>query len=96
MCHQTLEKSIKAYFLKTKQQQPPYIHNLERLLKEAELTNLVSKSQNDFIGSMNPYYISSRYPDDIDDLMDLCNDELASQQLKLTKDFILWLEQKMK
>ena len=36
MCHQVIEKSLKAYWCKTMPDDPPYIHNLVRLINGSD------------------------------------------------------------
>ncbi|MBC8342503.1 MAG: HEPN domain-containing protein, partial [Bacteroidetes bacterium] len=37
MCHQTMEKGLKAYYENLHNEQPPYIHNLIRLAEKVGL-----------------------------------------------------------
>ncbi|MDR3626004.1 MAG: HEPN domain-containing protein [Ignavibacteriaceae bacterium] len=53
MCHQSIEKILKAYFTKTKTDSAPFTHSLSYIAKKAELYNLFSDEQNfyGFIGA---------------------------------------------
>ncbi|MBP5366709.1 MAG: HEPN domain-containing protein [Bacteroidales bacterium] len=37
MCHQAIEKTLKAYWCATRDDEPPYIHNHRRLAKGCDL-----------------------------------------------------------
>jgi len=37
MCHQAVEKILKAYFTKEKKETPPFIHNLKSLSNKSEI-----------------------------------------------------------
>ena len=39
MCHQSIEKILKAYYCLYKKKSPPYIHNLTILAKKSKLYN---------------------------------------------------------
>jgi HEPN domain-containing protein len=40
MCHQVIEKTIKAYYSSIKEDTPPYSHNLKSLAEKCELFSL--------------------------------------------------------
>ena len=44
MCHQAIEKILKAYWQKTREQVPPRTHNLLYLVTETGLKSLLSES----------------------------------------------------
>ncbi len=39
MCHQTIEKALKAYFAKVKEGNPPYTHNLTFIARKRNAGN---------------------------------------------------------
>ncbi len=41
-CHQTIEKILKAYYWYTREQEPPYTHNLMKLAEADGLRELLS------------------------------------------------------
>lgn len=45
MCHQVVEKSIKAYYWYVNNSEPPYIHNLLTLSKISGLVNLLDEDK---------------------------------------------------
>jgi hypothetical protein len=47
MCHQSIEKILKAYFIKTTFDNPPYTHNLLKLARESGCYDLFNENQKD-------------------------------------------------
>jgi len=45
MCHQVIEKTLKAYWCKTQPEDPPYTHNLILLATQSGLANEMSDEQ---------------------------------------------------
>ena len=64
-CHQTLEKILKALYVKEKESTPPYTHNLVKLAEELAIFSKVDNKSGKFIEEMNSYYIQTRYTEDI-------------------------------
>ena len=93
-CHQTLEKHLKAYILKTFNRTPPPIHDLVRLSKEAELLNGFSKF-NKLLEELAPFYIKSRYPNYKQKVFNKASKAYTSQILDKTNECVAWLLKKM-
>ena len=62
MCHQTIEKILKAYWTKFLTEVPLKIHSLSRLAERTGLDKLLSEEQLDFIDKLEPMNIEARYP----------------------------------
>ena len=62
MCHQTIEKILKAYWSKVLEEPPLKIHSLSRLAEKSGLGNDMSEEQTDFIDKLEPLNIEARYP----------------------------------
>ena len=62
LCHQALEKVLKAYYLATHDDDPPYTHSHGRLLDICGLTDELPPENLRFIDFMVPMYIKARYP----------------------------------
>ena len=56
-CQQSIEKLLKAIFVKEKKTTPPYSHNLKRLASETTILNEMDAEQIEFIEYLNIYYI---------------------------------------
>ena len=92
MCHQVLEKIIKAYWCKTQESDPLYIHNLSRLVNGCNLKVLMSESQLLFIDQMTPLNIEARYPEYKEALLSALTKEKCREIIDSTKEMKLWIE----
>jgi len=93
MCHQSVEKILKALYVAVKNDNPPYIHNLRRLAKECEIYNQLSDEQKDFIDKLNPLNIEARYPTYKDNLLKSLNIEKCKDIISKTKELHQWIKQ---
>lgn len=59
--HLVIEKLLKAYFVKSKNEYPPYIHDLRRLAEAANLP--LTEDQKLFFDTVTRFNISARYDD---------------------------------
>jgi HEPN domain-containing protein len=73
MCHQVIEKSIKAYFWYSNKTEPPYTHNLLMLSEKANIENLLTDQQRKLIDELMPLNIQTRYPEDKQSLLKYLN-----------------------
>ena len=95
MCHQTLEKTIKAYYTQHMPDDPPYIHNLTRLAEKAELHNLMTEEQKAFLDAITPMNIEARYPDYKSLLASSLNETVCKQLMNQTKQMQQWIKSKL-
>ena len=63
MCHQAIEKTIKAYWVSNRTDEPPYTHSHTRLLNGCGLYEQLNDEQLHFLDIMVPMNIEARYPD---------------------------------
>ena len=61
MCHQSVEKMLKACCVNAGVA-PPMIHKLDKLIELAGLRSVVSEEQLDLIDELMPLNIQARYP----------------------------------
>lgn len=94
MCHQTIEKGLKAVIAKTGEF-PPKIHNLIELSKKASLYNMFSDVQKDFVMALNPLNIESRYPSYVEKINVILTEEKCNEILSNTKELLQWIETKL-
>ena len=92
---QSIEKLLKAYYLKIKNETPPYIHNLLRLIDHSELEAELSSGQKEFLTELNLYYIEARYTEDVMELSKITNKEKAYNIFHKTEEFFEWLYRKI-
>src|SRR5690554_21071 len=95
MCHQAIEKMLKAIYSYKIQEMPPRIHNLARLVKLTKMDNEISEELLNIIHELNPLNIATRYPDqELEVLKDL-DYNYSSELLDKTRRLFIWLETKL-
>ena len=95
MCHQTLEKTIKAYYTQHMPDDPPYIHNLTRLAEKSGLAELMTEEQCAFLDIMTPMNIEARYPDYKMRISASLNERVCQNIMEQTKRMSLWIKSKL-
>lgn len=95
MCHQSIEKMLKAIYSYKIKEVPPRIHNLARLLKLIELDEEISEELLNIIHELNPLNIATRYPDQELDVMKDLDHKYSSELLDKTRRLFKWLETKL-
>ncbi len=95
MCHQAIEKILKAYWQFTNNHIPPKTHNLSYLAKETGLNELFTEEQIDFIDEIEPLNIETRYPVYRDELMKKLNREYSKNILKKSSELFKWIKSKL-
>ncbi|MDR1796530.1 MAG: HEPN domain-containing protein [Clostridiales Family XIII bacterium] len=97
MCHQTIEKALKAAIARdcADGEMPPKIHNLIKLSVLAKLDGSMSVEQQDLLAMLNPLNIEARYPEYVDGIsrtldMGVCQDLFAK-----TEDLLCWIKQQL-
>ncbi|MBF0361352.1 MAG: HEPN domain-containing protein [Oligoflexia bacterium] len=73
-----------------------YYHNLSLLAREADLILELGPTFSDILDNLNPYYIKARYPTYTKQLEEELDKDEVDKLIKMTEDFVLWLNQKMK
>ena len=89
--HLMIEKLLKAYYLKSKQDYPPYIHNLLRLAELAEMK--VTKEQKVFLVTVTAFNINARYDDYKLSFQKMCTFEYTSKWIMELKAYRLWIKE---
>lgn len=95
MCHQSIEKILKAIYVKNIDKMPPYIHKLDKLIDESGIKTLFSKIQLSFIDELTPLNIQARYPAHKDSVYKLVSKEKAEDVLLKTQELWKWLRQNL-
>jgi HEPN domain-containing protein len=95
MCHQVIEKTIKAYYSSTKEDVPPYSHNLKSLAEKCELLPLFSDKQLDFIEELLPMNIEARYPTHKEKMFKLLTPKKCKEIIKQTEILCQWIKQRL-
>jgi len=91
-CQQTIEKALKALYVKEKEETPPYTHNLIRLAEELSGIKPIDEDANRFLERLNSYYIQSRYTEEIHQISKSLNKKNAQEILSKTGELFKWLK----
>ena len=96
MCHQTIEKTLKAVIAETNgNSEPPKTHNLIRLSELSGLTKSLSPEQKKFIAQLTPMNIEARYTAYKDLVAAGLSDEKCVGLIKETEDLHIWIKQQL-
>jgi len=90
MCHLAVEKALKGLYQQKLQETPPKTHNLIFLLKKLGLTP--DQERSEAIAGLNEANITTRYPDDIDNLQNNYTRDIATRILAQTKETLEWIK----
>ena len=95
MCHQSVEKILKAYYCSSTKNTPPYIHSLSRLSEISGLLTELSEKHLDTIDVLEPLNIESRYPSYKEMLMKSLNESKCKELLDNTQSLISWIKERL-
>ena len=95
MCHQAIEKTLKAYWCGTQTDEPPYTHNHMRLADGSGLYDLMSDEQHDFLDMITDYNIESRYPEDRQKLSQTLSEQFCRNIIDETKKLQQWIKEQL-
>lgn len=90
MCHQVVEKMLKAA-VSNLGKTPPYIHNLSKLAETSNLYERLDDNQKDLLDSLEPLNIQARYPEDKDRVFRSLTAEKCGELLAQTKELYQWI-----
>lgn len=95
MCHQAIEKTLKAYWCATQPNDPPYTHNHMRLANGCGLYELMTEEQRNFLDTITSYNIEARYPEDKQALYQRLTKQFCRQMIDETKQLQQWIKDKL-
>jgi HEPN domain-containing protein len=95
MCHQVVEKTLKAYWSAKREDIPPYIHNHKRLSEGCGLYEQMSEEQKDFINAISTYNIQARYPEYKSQLAQILGQKQCRYIIDTTKELQSWIKSKL-
>lgn len=95
MCHQTIEKTLKAYWCGVRDDDPPYIHNHKRLADGCGLYAQMDEHQKDFLDVVAAYNIEARYPEDKNALSRVLTKAFCRSIIDKTKILQQWIKDKL-
>lgn len=95
MCHQSIEKLLKAFYVKALQKVPPYIHNLLKLGEESGIAAAMTENQKEFLFKLEPLNIEARYPKNKNELFRELDAEKCRDLIVRTRELWLWINSKL-
>ncbi len=95
MCHQVIEKMLKAYWSSVLEEPPLKIHNLSRLATKSGLIEELSEENLTFIDELQPLNIEARYPEYKQELMNILTPEYCKEMLNKTSELKQWIKDKL-
>lgn len=93
MCHQSIEKLLKAYMCAQSIQPLPKIHNLIRLAEQSELFERMNDKQRKTLFLLNPLNIESRYPTYKQTLLQQLNEGKCIEIIQDTRELVSWIKE---
>ncbi len=91
MCHQAVEKMLKAVYVKKKSKIPPYSHNLKELIDKSVIEKELTPEQMDLIAELTPLNIEARYPAYREKLHGMLDEKKGETIIKRTEALCEWL-----
>ena len=96
MCHQVIEKTLKAYWCVCRDDDPPYLHDHKKIAQGCGLYTKMSEEQIDFIEDIKPMNIEARYQETKDAVARMLDRETTAAILNKTKQMHTWIQEKLK
>ena len=95
MCHQVIEKILKAYWSRVLDEPPLKIHHLSRLAAKSGLIDMLSEEQMEFVDNLEPLNIEARYPSYKEQLMRMLTANKCKELLERTNELRLWIKARL-
>lgn len=95
MCHQTVEKIFKAYYVLRKNDIAPYSHSLSYIAKKGDFYHKFEEEQKKFIDLLEPLNIETRYPLHKERMLESLNEDKCREILLKTRKLQEWIKQKL-
>ena len=97
MCHQTIEKALKAMIARdcADDEIPPKIHNLQKLSEKANLFDNMSDEQKNTIAQLNPLNVEARYPEYKNRIAENLSDTLCQKLILEAEELLCWIKQQL-
>lgn len=95
MCHQAIEKILKAYWCSGSEDTPPYIHSLLRLADKSGIEKSMSEDQLDLIDILEPLNIEARYPSYKEKLLQSLTNARCITLIEQSEKLQQWIKSKL-
>ncbi|OPX28409.1 MAG: DNA-binding protein [Candidatus Omnitrophica bacterium 4484_171] len=94
MCHLSVEKALKALYVKNLLKNPPKVHNLIYLVQNVNLK--LPLPMRDFLENLNEVSIPTRYPAELEKLLKEYGKERTRAIFDKSKEVLEWLKEESK
>ncbi|WP_217957422.1 HEPN domain-containing protein [Acutalibacter muris] len=95
MCHQTIEKGLKAIFVQRRpDSELPYIHSLVRLANLSKISAEMSEEQLSLLDILSPLNVEARYPLNKEKLLRSLTESRCENLIRKTEDLLIWIKTK--
>jgi len=91
MCHQVIEKILKAAYVKATGKIPPRTHNLDKLITGSGNSGKIPQEYLDFLDELTPMNIEARYPAHKDVIYKMIDRKKAGIILEKTESIRTWI-----
>ncbi len=91
--HISVEKLLKAYFVKIKKKHSPPIHNLLRIAEKGGLE--IPDDYKDWLDEISLFNINARYDDYKKEFYSQCTEDFTDLWIKRIKELRKWIKQKL-
>ena len=95
MCHQTIEKMLKAYYVKKTKDTPPFTHNLSMLANQSKIYYTLKEEQKNLLDTLEPLNIEARYPTDKDKIFKSLTFNKCEEIIKKTRRLTKWIKNQL-
>ena len=93
MCHQAIEKALKAVLVaRDPEGELPYIHKLMRLANLSGISGEMSEEQLSLLDVLSPLNIEARYPRHRERLLASLTPERCERMIRETEALFLWIK----
>ena len=95
MCHQTIEKMLKAYYVKKNENKPPFIHNLAMLANKSKMYDKLNDEQKNLLDTLEPLNIEARYPTDKEKVFKSLTNEKCKKMIEDSRRLTKWIKDQL-
>ena len=95
MCHQVIEKMLKACYVAARAETPPHTHNLGRLAAESCIDEHTDEEQRGLLDLLEPLNLEARYPTSKDDFSRTMSRGFCETLIKRTEDLYTWTKRRL-
>lgn len=95
MCHQAVEKILKAFYCFEHHEDAPFTHNLILLLERTSLFKEISSEYLKFIQKLRPMNIEARYPEYKMEQFNKLDLKTTTSFYEQSKEIVEWVKKKL-